>query len=131
MDLLTHKECLRLIGQICVQYGLPAGDPCWIAANIGSYIESPLEEAIYKYRLLRAQRDDRIRAWESLIRPYNGFPHNERVEILNHPILKAKITAIDKEIRKNYPSIQEAARVVTSYFTTANRLDIERRCYEK
>jgi hypothetical protein len=28
---------LELIGCICVQYNLPAGDPCWLAAKIGSY----------------------------------------------------------------------------------------------
>jgi hypothetical protein len=32
---------LRLIGRIAVQEGLPAGDPCWVAALIGSFVGKP------------------------------------------------------------------------------------------
>jgi len=33
----AHLMSLRLIGSICVQYNLPAGNPCWMAANIANY----------------------------------------------------------------------------------------------
>ena len=32
---------LQIIGEICVQYNLPAGDPCWMAAMIGTYLVKP------------------------------------------------------------------------------------------
>ena len=32
------KQSIHLIGRICVQYRLPAGDPCWMAKMIGSYV---------------------------------------------------------------------------------------------
>jgi len=34
---MASKESLRLIGAICVQNRLPAGDPCWIAEHIGNF----------------------------------------------------------------------------------------------
>jgi hypothetical protein len=36
-----QKERLRLIGRIVVQEQLPAGDPCWMAAWIGSFVGLP------------------------------------------------------------------------------------------
>lgn len=35
------RESLRLIGRVCVQHELPAGDPPWLAAHIGSYVGKP------------------------------------------------------------------------------------------
>jgi hypothetical protein len=37
-NLSQVKESICLIGRICVQYRLPAGDPCWMAKMIGSYV---------------------------------------------------------------------------------------------
>jgi len=34
-DIVLNK--IRLIAMICVQYKLPAGDPCWMGKNIASY----------------------------------------------------------------------------------------------
>lgn len=34
-EIILHK--INLIGAICVQYGLPSGDPCWMAKNIADY----------------------------------------------------------------------------------------------
>jgi len=33
-----HRENVKLIGRICVQYNLPAGDPCWLAEHIGKFV---------------------------------------------------------------------------------------------
>jgi len=33
-----HRENVQLIGRICVQYNLPAGDPCWLAEHIGKFV---------------------------------------------------------------------------------------------
>lgn len=35
---MASKQELRVIGEISVQYRLPAGDPCWISEKIGSYV---------------------------------------------------------------------------------------------
>jgi hypothetical protein len=36
--LMLYYEKVRLIGYICVQYNLPAGDPCWLAEYISSFV---------------------------------------------------------------------------------------------
>lgn len=36
-------QSLKVIGEICVQYDLPAGDPCWMAKMIGSYADWRVE----------------------------------------------------------------------------------------
>lgn len=38
---VEHLYGLMVIGRICVQYKLPAGDPCWMARMIGSYADAP------------------------------------------------------------------------------------------
>jgi len=37
-ELEEAKKSIRIIGYICVQYKLPAGDPCWMAKMIGSFV---------------------------------------------------------------------------------------------
>ncbi len=37
-----------LIGKICLRNNLPAGDPCWMAAKIGSYVGCPLPLDTFK-----------------------------------------------------------------------------------
>jgi hypothetical protein len=116
MDPITHKECLRLIGQLCVQYGLPAGDPCWIGAKIGSYIESPLEEAIYKYRNVFANQQKLVKEWNSY---------------RNQPGLEKRINLIRIEIQSYQPELNQLYKIISSYHTPDTRIDIDRRCYEK
>lgn len=36
-------QSLKVIGEICVQYNLPAGDPCWMAEMIGTYADWRVE----------------------------------------------------------------------------------------
>jgi len=33
-----HLKSIRLIGSICIQNNLPAGNPCWIAKKIADYL---------------------------------------------------------------------------------------------
>ena len=35
---MASRQSLRVIGELAVQYGLPAGDPCWISRMIGEYL---------------------------------------------------------------------------------------------
>jgi hypothetical protein len=35
---VEHLYALMIIGRICVQNDLPAGDPCWMAKFIGSFV---------------------------------------------------------------------------------------------
>lgn len=36
--LMLYYQQIQLIGRICVQYGLPAGDPCWMAEHISKFV---------------------------------------------------------------------------------------------
>jgi len=36
--LRLYYQQVQLIGRICFQYNLPAGDPCWLAKYIGSFV---------------------------------------------------------------------------------------------
>jgi hypothetical protein len=49
----AYIEGLRLIGAVCVQYNLPAGDPCWLAMKICGYLEAPSVRARQIYKSLR------------------------------------------------------------------------------
>jgi hypothetical protein len=47
---VEHVYGLMLLGRICVQNKLPAGDPCWMARMIGSYADAPDGTGGYYYR---------------------------------------------------------------------------------
>ena len=36
--LWLYRQQVQLIGCICVQYNLPAGDPCWMAKHIAEFV---------------------------------------------------------------------------------------------
>ena len=39
LEVTQIKKLSRVIAELCVVKNLPAGDPCWIAQFIGTYIE--------------------------------------------------------------------------------------------
>ena len=37
-EIIKFMQRANLVGRICVQYNLPAGDPCWMSEKIMSYV---------------------------------------------------------------------------------------------
>jgi hypothetical protein len=106
-----------VIGEICVQYKLPAGDPCWISEKIGSYVGTPLEEAIDNHELLLYNTRIEVKELEELINQYHKYSRHLHV----HKMVKAKTDALKREV-------EEAADIVRSYITPENRDYVKERC---
>jgi hypothetical protein len=122
MDRKTYNETLRLVGKIAVQYKLPAGDPCWISKEICSYIDSPLRDTIKEYRVLFRMQQKLVREWNSYIN-YKKYPST-------NPVYKQRINLIDNEIHNFQPELIRLYKIISSYHTVDNRIEIDRQCYE-
>jgi hypothetical protein len=126
---LDNREALRLIGKIVVQYGLPAGDPCWIAENIGRCLPTPLDMAIKKFRKARMAYRFAMCNYDSLIKPYNGYADVIRIELLNEPNTKEKIREAEKIVLKAFYDYTAMSAVISGYKTPENGEEIEAACY--
>jgi hypothetical protein len=124
-----NKEVLRLIGKIAVQYRLPAGDPCWIAAKIGTCLPTPLDTAIKNYRRCRMAYRFAHRNYESVMKPYNGYADVIRTRLLNEPATKERIRWAEGILEPAYYNLTAAAVVVRGYMTPENQEDIDNACY--
>ena len=131
MDRNSRRECMRLIGRICVQYNLPAGDPCWMAETIGRFVTSPLEEAIECFRESRSEHQAAVEQSESLTRPYNGQRWAVYQEILRAEPLKSELAALDVVIDRLNNEYSAARSVLRKFITLENEKYVTRRAYQK
>jgi len=86
---MASKQELRVIGEISVQYRLPAGDPCWISEKIGSYIPKQGDFSFIKNYTAEMLKD----AWDA-VEKTNGWEfmknHGPRSYAFDDPPEKLK-----------------------------------------
>jgi hypothetical protein len=122
MDCKSYKETLHLVGKIVIQFGLPSGDPCWIAKFICSYIDSPLESLIKQHR----------HAYDQL-----AYASDKRLLVIkNEPqtaeqshLRQKAIHLTDKLIAHYKPLRAKLYDIIATYHTPETRNDIELRCF--
>jgi hypothetical protein len=131
MDRATYLQVMRLVAEIVVLNGLPGGNPCWMAEKIGSLVTSPLEEAIERFRNSRRVHRDKVKQYESLIRPYNGQPWAVYQEILRTEPLKSELDAIDVVIEELYTQNRADFSKLQEFFTPENTEKLTIRAYRK
>jgi hypothetical protein len=93
---MATRNSFRVIGEIAVQYGLPSGDPCWIAPMIGNFLLIPGNFCFVKDSRQRELLTDgwkaveNLHAWEYLRDQDTISLPGGYVYLSNHPLYPTK-----------------------------------------